>query len=185
MTTAHRDKWIEAPWAKVSVAPVRKQAASSERLSEMIEQVAETARRMFSASGSSVLLIAEEGGDLIFKVATGKAGKRLKGMQISKLRGTASWVVRHGVPLIVNNVGEDWRFDRIVDILTGFTTRSVMCAPLVDHGKVIGVIEVVNKLDGTNFSENDLESLASMAHAAVLPIIMLATKKEAVSGNHS
>ncbi len=160
-----------------------KKAASSKRLSEMVEQVTGIARRMFNAAGSSLLLLDKEGSELIFKVATGKVEKQLRGARISTRRGIASWVARHGEPLIVNAVGKDGRFDRIVDTVTGFITRSVMCAPLVEQGKVVGVIEVVNKLDGTDFNDDDLEALVSIAHVAVLPILFLASEKGSQEGH--
>ncbi len=170
MDDAYRYGAMETQGAKTSETRVGKKVLSSEQLAEMVEQITETARRMFNASGSSVLLLDKEGSELVFKVATGKAGQRLRGLRISKLRGIASWVALHGEPLIVNDVSKDWRFDKIVDKVTGFVTRSVMCTPLVDHGEVLGVIEVVKRLDGTGFSENDLKTLASIAHVAVMPI---------------
>ncbi len=183
MNNVYRDEGIQAKVEKAPGTGIMKKVASSKRLSEMVEQVTEIARRMFNASGSSVLLLDKEDSDLIFKVATGKVEKQLRGARISTQRGIASWVARHGEPLIVNDVGKDGRFDRIVDTVTGFITRSVMCAPLVEHGKVVGVIEVVNKLDGTGFRDNDLETLTSIAHVAVLPILFLASENGSREGH--
>ena len=170
MTNAYRNEDIEAKGGKASETPVRENATLSERLSEMVERVTEIARRMFNASGSSVLLLDKQWSDLIFKVATGKVGKQLRRRRIRTQRGIAGWVVHHGEPLIVNDVSKDSRFDNLADRATGFITKSVMCAPLVEQGKVVGVIEVVNKLDGTGFRDNDLETLALIARVAVLPI---------------
>ncbi len=178
MTNAYSGEGTEAQVEKASGTRVRENAALSERLSEMVEQVTEIARRMFNASGSSVLLLDKQDSDLIFKVATGKVGKQLRGLRVSTQRGIAGWVARHGEPLIVNDVSKDSRFDKIVDRATGFITKSVMCAPLVENGKVVGVIEVVNKLEGTDFSDNDLEALASIARVAVLPICFFREEEE-------
>ncbi len=169
MTNAYSDEGTEAQVEKASGTRVRENVALSERLSEMVEQVTEIARRMFNASGSSVLLLDKQD-SLIFKVATGKVGKQLRGLRVSTQRGISGWVAWHGEPLIVNDVSKDSRFDKIVDRATGFITKSVMCAPLIESGKVAGVIEVVNKLDGTGFRDDDLEVLESIAHVAVLPI---------------
>jgi phosphoserine phosphatase RsbU/P len=159
---------------------VEKKSASSERLSEIIEQVTEIARRMLNASGSSVLLIDEKDRGLTFKVATGKVKSQLTGLRIGAKNGIASWVAQYGEPLIVNDAAEDWRFDKIADTVTGFTTKSVVCAPLMVGSKVVGVIEVVNKQDGKNFKDSDLEMLQSIAQVAVLSIMYL--KSENSSG---
>lgn len=43
-----------------------------------------------------------------------------------------------------------------VDTETGFVTKSILCMPIKNvAGKVIGVIQLVNKLDNTNFNKND------------------------------
>jgi uncharacterized integral membrane protein (TIGR00698 family) len=50
----------------------------------------------------------------------------------------------------------DIRFKKEVDELTGFVTRSALCMPIPDKsGKIIGVAQMLNKLDGTPFNEND------------------------------
>lgn len=172
MTNAYRNEGIEAKIDKASETPVKENATLSERLSEMIERVTEIARRMFNASGSSVLLLDEQHDDLIFKAATGSIAKQLMSHRIRTQHSIAGWVVHHGEPLIINDVSKDSRFENIVDRVTGFVTKSVMCAPLVEKDKVIGVIEVVNKLDGTGFRDNDLEALVLIAHVAVFPICL-------------
>jgi sigma-B regulation protein RsbU (phosphoserine phosphatase) len=156
----------EAKDEKVIETYARKKVASIEQNSEMAEQLARMAQHIFNACGSSVLLVDESSGNLTFKVAVGKIGKHLKGLHTTAQHSIAGWVVCHGEPIIVNNASEDWRFDKMFDTITGFITRSLMCAPIVHNGKIVGIIEVVNKLDGTDFSENDLKALASMARAS-------------------
>ncbi len=136
----------------------------------MVDQVTQITRHTFHAAAASVLLLDKKDGDLIFEVARGQVGKQLKGARIGTQYGIAGWVARHGKPLLVNDVSQDWRFDEIVDTVTGFATKAVMCTPLVLRGKVIGVIEVMNKLDGSGFNDSDLETLATLASMAALTI---------------
>ncbi len=168
MTNVNRNEAMEAPAAKASGTRASKKMASPQQ--PLVDEVTQIARRTFRAAASSVLLLDKKDGDLIFEVASGQVGKQLRGTRLGAQYGIAGWVVRHNKPLLVNDVSKDWRFDEIVDTVTGFTTSSLMCAPLVVRRKVIGVIEVLNKLDGTNFSDNDLESLASLASMAALTI---------------
>ena len=91
-------------------------------------------------------------------------------MRINKQSGIAGWVARNGKPLIVNDVTKDPRFYKFIDEITGFITRSIICAPLIIHDKVIGVIEVLNKLDRSDFSEHDLQTLTGVATTAALAI---------------
>lgn len=95
MANANRYEGIEARATEVLGTGVRGDMPSSERLSETVEQVTEIGRRMFNGCGLSVLLVDKEGSELIFKVATGKAGKGLKGLRISTRCGIAGWVANH------------------------------------------------------------------------------------------
>jgi len=149
---------------------VGKRVGKVSELTELVEQITHMTQRAFNASASSVLLLDEEKQELFFEVAEGRVGKAVKQMRLRAQSGIAGWVVCQGKPLIVNDVAEDRRFDRDVDESTGFVTRSVMCAPMVVHCKIVGAIEVLNKLDGSDFTEQDLETLVSVASTAAMAI---------------
>src|SRR4029434_2348596 len=44
---------------------------------------------------------------------------------------------------------------REVDLYTGYTTRNILCMPIVSRGTVIGVVQMVNKLNGSAFTNTD------------------------------
>lgn len=46
-------------------------------------------------------------------------------------------------------------FYREVDLKTGYTTRNILCMPIVSRGTVIGVVQMVNKLNGSAFTKTD------------------------------
>src|SRR3989454_5254326 len=77
-------------------------------------------------------------------------------------------VVEHGKPLLVNDVEQDPRFTSKVDKVTGFRTKAILAVPLQDHGRTIGVLEVLNPRKDRRFNQEDLELLAAFAaHASV------------------
>ena len=77
-------------------------------------------------------------------------------------QGIAGYSAARGEPVIVRNAGESRHFYPEIDRMIGFETRSVLCVPLISMGKVIGVIELINKIDG-EFNDNDLHLLQSIA----------------------
>jgi len=89
-------------------------------------------------------------------------------IKLNARSGIAGWVAQHKKPIIINDVMSDQRFDQSIDEVTGFTTKSIICAPLIVHRKVIGVIEVLNKSDGSDFNEHDLGALTSVASTAAM-----------------
>jgi HD-GYP domain-containing protein (c-di-GMP phosphodiesterase class II) len=149
---------------------VGKRVGSVSHLSRMVKQVTQMTQHTLNASASSVLLFDDNERELVFEVAEGQAGKVLKQIRISAESGIAGWVARKGKPLIVNDVSQDPRFSRGVDELTTFVTESIICAPLIVQHKVIGVIEVLNKVDGSDFSEQDLDTLVSVASTAAMAL---------------
>ncbi len=83
--------------------------------------------------------------------------------------GVVGWVATHGEPAIVNDVRHDSRFLPDIDAITGFDTRSILGAPLKLDDRVIGVVEVLNKLDGA-FTEKDRDLLVDFSKWAAIAL---------------
>jgi putative nucleotidyltransferase with HDIG domain len=149
---------------------VSKKVGSVPRMAQLLEKIIKMTQQTLKASASSVLLYGDNERELFFEVASGPVGKSLRRVKVSTQSGVAGWVARTGKPLIVNDVNRDQHFDRIVDEITGFVTRSIICVPLIVHRKTMGVIEVINKLDGSDFNEQDLEAVVSVAATAAMAI---------------
>jgi sigma-B regulation protein RsbU (phosphoserine phosphatase) len=136
----------------------------------LVEEIMRVTAQTLKASASSVLLIDRDKQELSFQFVCGPAEGVLEEASLGTETGVAGWVARHGTPLMVNNVADDHRFCHDIDEITGFVTESILCAPLVTHGKVIGVIEVLNKLDGSDFNDMDLQTLVAVASTAAIAI---------------
>jgi class 3 adenylate cyclase len=77
-------------------------------------------------------------------------------------QGIAGSVAARGESIIVNDINGSTSFFGEVDDSTGFQTKSALCVPVISQGKVVGVIEVMNKIDGV-FGPNDEDLLQSIA----------------------
>src|SRR5678815_1037349 len=93
----------------------------------------------------------------------------VKDYRIKIGQGVAGWVVQYKRPLIVNNVREDRRFDARFDMLTGFRTRSILCAPLISRGRIIGAVELINKRRGP-FNKEDLQMVTTLVEPGAIAI---------------
>jgi HD-GYP domain-containing protein (c-di-GMP phosphodiesterase class II) len=149
---------------------VGQKASLVSRVSSLLDQISLMTRQTLRASAASVLLVNGEEGELHFKVAQGKAGKALKKMKLTVNSGISGWVARNGKPLMVNDVASDKRFNKNIDKVTGFNTKSILAVPLVSERSIIGVIEVLNKVDGSKFNKQDLEVLVALASTAAIAI---------------
>ncbi|XP_039204859.1 cAMP and cAMP-inhibited cGMP 3',5'-cyclic phosphodiesterase 10A isoform X6 [Crotalus tigris] len=81
--------------------------------------------------------------------------RKTKEIRFSIEKGIAGQVARTGEVLNIPDAYADPRFNREVDLYTGYTTRNILCMPIVSRGSVIGVVQMVNKLTGSAFSKTD------------------------------
>ena len=141
---------------------------SSLKPKEILNTIMEKAAELIKAEGWSVLLLDEATNELVFEAASGKAGKKLLGMRLTIGQGVAGWVARYGKSLIVPDVTKDPRFYSGVDKKTKFTTKSVLCVPMKSSDRIIGVVEVVNKVGGEPFTQDDFEIFENVvAHLTI------------------
>jgi signal transduction histidine kinase len=108
--------------------------------------------------------------ELVFKVTAGPVATSLVNYRMPSGEGVAGRSVRTGEPFIVNDVSRFPEWFSKNDQQTGFITRAIMAIPLKVKDRVIGVVEVINKKDGTYFSHDDEELLQAFASQAVVAI---------------
>jgi signal transduction histidine kinase len=139
-------------------------------LHTVLTSILESATRIAKSEACTLFLIDKESGDLLFSVPTGPAADTLKDMRIKKGVGVAGGVAQDEKPIIVQDVNEDPRFHPEIDKLSGFRTRSILAVPLKSKGKVIGVLEALNKDEGLTFSNDDVLLFSTFADHAALAI---------------
>ncbi|MDI6741031.1 MAG: sigma 54-interacting transcriptional regulator [Candidatus Edwardsbacteria bacterium] len=132
----------------------------------LLDIIIETAKNLTHAEGSSMLLLDEATQNLHFAHATGVVSEELKKLTVPMGQGIAGWVARERKPQIVNSTEEDKRWYKGIDEKTKFTTKSLLCVPLLVGEKTVGVIEVINKCDGSYFEPEDQEILLKVASLA-------------------
>ncbi len=132
----------------------------------LLDIIIETAKNLTHAEGSSLLLLDEPGENLLFAHATGEVSAELMKLTVPMGQGIAGWVARERRPQIVNSAENDERWYKGIDERTKFTTKSLLCVPLLVGDRTVGVVEVINKCDGTVFSQDDQEILLKVASLA-------------------
>ncbi len=143
---------------------------ASLNLREVLCTILETAAKVAKSEAGTLLLVDEKSGDLVFSIPTGPAAEKLEDFHIKKGVGVAGWVFENEKPAIVPDVQNDPRFHPGIDNMTGFKTRSILSVPLKVKGKVIGVLEALNKEDGLAFSKDDVLLFTIFADHAALAI---------------
>ncbi|RUS45909.1 PP2C family protein-serine/threonine phosphatase [Cohnella sp. AR92] len=131
---------------------------------DLLEIIMETASREMQAEGSSIILVDEKTGELYFEVATGDKTEKVKEVRLQAGEGIAGWVASTGQPVLIADAAKDSRWSNKVAVKTKIQTRSMLCVPVVSGGKMLGVLQVINKRGGRSFHKQDqrlLEMIAS------------------------
>src|SRR5574341_163820 len=136
----------------------------------LLNSIVEAAARIFGAAAASILLVNEEEEVLEFKVAFGPSDVDLVGTKFPLDRGIAGYVAMTGQPIATTNVHQDARFNQEFAKSTGYVPESILATPLLSGDRVIGVMEVLDKIDATSFGMQDMELMGMFAQQAALAI---------------
>jgi transcriptional regulator with GAF, ATPase, and Fis domain len=142
-------------------------------LDPLLELVTQKCREVLEAEGAAILLLDSSGEELYFPYLADldpEVARRLAGLRFSALLGIAGEALRSGRALKIDDVSREERFYSLIDRHTGLVTRSILAAPLIFAGTRLGVVEVVNSLRGSAFSDDDLVLLESLANSIALAI---------------
>lgn len=138
-------------------------------LDTLLERIVISAKDLTDSEASSLMLYDSQSRTLYFEAATGALVEGVGQRTIPADNSIAGWVFTHGKPIVSEDVLNDPRFYREIDVLTRFETRSILGVPLKTKDEILGVIEAINK-DGGGFTEEDVQMLQTLAAQAAIAI---------------
>lgn len=142
---------------------------STLELDELLPRVFDRVVEDLDAEAGSIWL--RRGNTLVCKIARGPVSERIEGMELPWGAGIVGDVGQRGEPELVADARDDPRFVHQVDEATGFATRSMVAAPLLAKGEVLGVFQLLNKRSGEGlFDEGDRDLLHALASTAGLAL---------------
>lgn len=164
------DTLREAIIALCTLQDVLKTIQPNTDVMALMDHVLHTALKSIGASDGSILLVDEEHQELYFAVVEGQVRNKLQGHRIPAGTGLAGWVVKNNKPIIVPNVNTDPRFYAAIDKNFQFKTRSLICVPLSYEGRMLGVLQAINKTGEREFNDDDLTLLNLVALLAAIAL---------------
>ena len=137
---------------------------------QLLELIIGTATRMMQAKASSLLLLDPKTKKLYFKVAIGERKEEVRKYELNVGQGIAGIVAAKGEPLLIPDVTKDPRWYKQISESIGFQTRSIACVPMKVGNEIIGVVEIIDKEDGSPIQNEDMKLLTVFAELASLAI---------------
>ena len=152
-------------------------------LDSLLGRIVEEGRGVSNAEASALILYDKETEELYFHTALGESGDQesLKEKVRLKLGQGIAGVAAENRQSINVHDPNDPRIFREADAASQFQTRNLLAVPLVERDELVGVLEVVNKIDADSFTSLDMHVMEMFSSQAASAIVNARLVEELVS----
>jgi diguanylate cyclase (GGDEF)-like protein len=148
---------------------VGKALTSTLEFRKVLKIIMEKAQRLIRCESWAILLLSETQQELSFELVKGPWLREVKDIRIKVGEGLEGQVAQSGVPLIISNLEGEQSLRRQT-LLRRLKAKSVLCVPIVNKKKTLGVLEMVNKLNGEPFGKTDVDLLLKLVDQAAIAL---------------
>jgi GAF domain-containing protein len=152
---------------------------ADEAFRSLLQATVETARAIFHAKASSVFLLDETTDELVFEAVAGEGADTLVGKRFPSSTGVAGWVLVTRQAIVVDDLTKDTRFSRDAAESTGYVPRGLMAVPLLTEDDALGVLEVLDRPQGTPFTLAEMDLLGLFGNQAAIALDLLRRARRA------
>ncbi|HKD22913.1 MAG TPA: adenylate/guanylate cyclase domain-containing protein [Rhizomicrobium sp.] len=151
-------------------------------LGTLLRKIVEATSKFLHADRSSLFLYDAKTHELIATVAEGVETKQIR---FDAKLGLAGHSFMTGSIINVEDAYKDPRFNRDVDDITGYRTRSVLTMPVTARdGRRLGVMQALNRRDAKSFDTADIARMSAFAAQAAIAIDNATLFSEVVSARN-
>lgn len=139
----------------------------------LLEMILQKSRPWMRAEACSIFLPDPATGELVIHSAHGDRQPQLESLRVPRGQGIVGAAMKDKKLIRVDDVSKDPRFFSKADEQTGWKTRALLAAPLLDGDECIGVIEFLNPEGRESFQRQDeelMEYFAGLVSAALVRI---------------
>ena len=127
----------------------------------MFDMVLEFVAEVLGVDTCSFMLFDAPSGDLSIQSSRGLDARIVERSRSNVTSRIAGWVAREGKALLVENIEADPRFGQ-KNIAGQYNSKSFLSLPLKMDGRLVGVLNLSNKKDGSSFGQRDLRLAATL-----------------------
>ena len=143
------------------------------QLDGLLQSILEMSRPWIECEACSIFLPDQSTGDLVIHSAQGGAAQSLESCRIPAGQGIVGTAMTEKRTVRVDDVSVDPRFFGTADKTSGWSTRALLAAPLIDGDSCIGAIEFLNPINRSSFSDYDqvlVEYFSNLVSASLVRI---------------
>ncbi|MES2605183.1 MAG: GAF domain-containing SpoIIE family protein phosphatase [Pseudomonadota bacterium] len=147
--------------------------ACSLDIEETLAVTLQSLMKNMHTEAASVFLLTNDRENLICRACAGPVN--LGGLTVQAGTGIVGTTVSSGKVQLIRDTRQSGLFFGGVDETTGFSTRSILCSPLIVQDEILGAIELINKIPSLDnpdglFDEIDGQLLGILSASAALAI---------------
>jgi len=147
----------------IALLKIGQTVAAETNIEVLLKVIAEETKSAIQADRCSVFLYDKQKDELWSKVALGMDSEEIR---FPAEKGLAGHVVKTGETINIKNAYVDDRFNKEIDLKTGYKTTTILCMPIKNlNQEIIGAFQVLNKLQG-EFNEEDEDLLIAIGSSA-------------------
>ncbi len=157
-----------AKMEKINIAGINISSGAQQKL---IQRIMEVAKQQVHAESCSLYFVNDETKELYFGVALGEKGSLIKELRF-KIDDSfiAGWVATYKKTLNIKDVNKDKRFkNRNVAKNFGLNEKSFLTMPIIFGGKLVAVLQMINKINGGHFSKTDEDTMELLIDTQIAP----------------
>lgn len=161
------------------VADIARSFASSLDIQDTLRNALHQVMDYLDAEAASIFLLDESGNKLVCRACAGPV--EITGTTLRADEGIVGKALRDNSVKMLRDARDSHDFFGSIDDQSGFTTRSILCAPLAVKDQRLGAIELINKKSGDGlFDDRDRDLLTALSSSASLAIRNSAMAQELV-----
>lgn len=153
----------------LSLLDISRELSSTLNLDALLHQIVSAAADLTDSMAASIMLYDEKNDELYFHSSTNLDARVMRGLVVPVDGSIAGEILKERTPVIVMNVAEDPRHFEEIGKTTNYEVESLLGIPMVTKEKVVGVLEVVNKIEG-EFDKDDENLLIALGSQAAIAI---------------
>ncbi|MEW6278298.1 MAG: sensor domain-containing diguanylate cyclase [Candidatus Eremiobacterota bacterium] len=147
-------------------------------LDEVSDRILDLAAEILDVDHASLMLLDECGQELEVKAARGTRSDVVGKVRVALGEEISGLVAQEGKPILIEDIETHEGFRRMART---DGTRSLLSVPLKVKDKILGVLNVTNKKDGTPFHSGDQKLLMALADMAAISIENARTYQNAIT----
>lgn len=151
----------------VSLVKIGRSITALTDINVLLKVIAEETKNAMRADRCTVFILDKEKNELWSKVALGMDSQEIR---FPADKGLAGFVVKTGEYINIEDAYTDRRFNKDVDLKTGYKTKTILCMPIKNNNQeIIGAFQVLNKIGGP-FTKGDEDLLIAIGGSASIAL---------------